>query len=88
MSVNWHNVVERVVATTWQGVVAAAAAGAEAVSTGALDWRTYVTGVAVAGLMSLAKNLQAELAAPNTPNVVSVPSDRDRAALTRVDVTK
>lgn len=87
MSVDWKNIGERLVSTVVQAVVGAAAASAEAVATGALDWRTAVTGVVVAGLLSFAKNLQVELSNGSTPNIpadvpLGVPSDTDRAALT------
>lgn len=93
MSVNWHNVIERLISTTVQAVVGAAAASAEAVATHQVDWVTALTGVAVAGLLSLAKNLQVELSTPDTPSVpdvpanvpLGVPSDTDRAALTLSD---
>jgi hypothetical protein len=83
MSVNWKNVIERVVSTTVQAAVGAAAASAEAVATGALDWRTGLTGVAVAALIAFAKNLQVELATPNEPNATLAPNDDVRASLTR-----
>lgn len=88
MSVNWKNVVERVVSTTVQAIVGAAAASAEAVASGTLDWRTALTGVAVAGLVAFGKNLQVELSTPDVPDVpanvpLGVPSDDVRAAQTR-----
>lgn len=85
MSVNWKNVVERVVSTTVQAIVGAAAASAEAVASGTLDWRTALTGVVVAGLVAFGKNLQVELSTPDVPaNVpLGVPSDDVRAAQTR-----
>jgi len=87
MSVNWKNVAERLISTTLQAAVGAAAASAETVVSGNLDWRTAVTGVVVAALLSLAKNLQVELSTPDVPaNVpLGVPSDADRAALTLSD---
>lgn len=87
MSVNWNNVVERVVSTTVQALVGAAAASAEVVASGALDWRTALTSVVTAALVAFGKNLQVELSTPDAPQAVSretsVPSDADRAALTR-----
>lgn len=89
MSVNWKNVGERLVSTVVQAAVGAAAASAEAVASGALDWRTALTAVVVAGLLSFAKNLQVELTTPPSdapviaPNVpLGVPTDAERAALT------
>lgn len=88
MSVNWKNVAERLISTTVQAAAGAAVAAAEAVVTHQLDWVTALTGVAVAALLSLAKNLQVELSTGNEPDVpanvpLGVPSDADRAALTR-----
>lgn len=83
-NVNWKNVVERLISTTVQAAVGAGAAVAEAVATGQLDWKTALTGVAVAAALSFAKNLQVELSTPATPsapaNTTAVPSDAERLA--------
>lgn len=91
MSVNWHNVFERVLATTWQAAFAALGASAEAVASGTVDWRTALTGVVLAVLTALSKSVAVELATPNGPSApdvppnvpLGVPSDDVRAALTR-----
>lgn len=61
MAVNWKNVGERVLSTTTQALLGALAAGAEFVMANGLDWRTAAVAVGVPALLSLAKNLQAEL---------------------------
>lgn len=85
-NVDWKNVVERLVSTTVQAAVGAVASIAEAVATGQLDWKTALTGVAVAALLSFAKNLQVELSTPpaaptTTFNIATaVPGDAERQA--------
>jgi len=87
-NVNWKNIGERVLSTFTQAVLGALAAGAEFVVANGLDWRTAAVAVGVPALLSLAKNLQAELnkdLADAGVNVQVVTTDAERAALTNPD---
>lgn len=77
-NVNWHNVFERCVSTATQALVGVLGAGAEYIAAhGVADWRTGLTAVGIPALLSLAKNLQAELQKdvvdPITTNVAQLP---------------
>lgn len=88
MAVNWHNIQERVVSTFVQAVGGLLFAAAEYVAAnGVADWRTAAVALGTPALLSLAKNLGAELkrdlADAGVQLPAAVPSDADRAALTK-----
>lgn len=86
-NVNWKNIGERVLSTFTQAILGALAAGAEFVAANGLDWRTAAVAVGVPALLSLAKNLQAELNKDLSDAGVTpvAQSDANRAALTNPD---